>query len=444
MRPARFAVLGRAPALVAAVLALPLATPVHAQPTPPPSASPTPAATPTAGPTQAPPATAPTYDLSYDVRIVPTERVARVTIRLDRNQKLLEMLRMRIDPQRHFRFEGDGEIEVDDEKVVWRPPSGSGELRYSVRLDHLHDSVGYDARSTDKWALFRGEDVVPPIATAGDESAHSNATLRLRVPVGWDVVTPFPGGSNGTLDIEQPHRHLDRPTGWILTGKLDETREKIAGVSVTIAAPEGHGLRRLDILALLRWTLPALQQILGKLPPRLLIVGASDPMWRGGLSGPGSLYVHAAMPLISPDGTSPVLHELIHVATSARSADDGDWAVEGLAELYSLQLLLRSGTVSQERYDKSLAKLASRGRKVKRLRTEHASGAVTARAVVVLAELDATLRQRSEGRASLDDVLRALAAERRALSTESFAALVEETTGQDVADFFAQIPPAKD
>lgn len=378
------------------------------------------------------PAEPPTYDLSYDVRIVPTERVARVTMRVERNPGLLELVRMRIDAQRHFRFEGNGSIEVEDDRVTWHVPRNTGELRYSVRLEHLHDSVGYDARCTDKWALFRGEDVVPPIYSDGHATARSRAVLRVRLPVGWEIATPFVASDDGTFAIDQPHRRLDRPTGWILAGKLDTTVEKIAGTTVTIASPQGQGLRRLDILALLRWTLPALARIVPTLPPRVLIVGANDPMWRGGLSGPASLYVHSALPLISSDGTSTVLHELMHVVTSARSTDDGDWIVEGLAELYTLQLLLRSGTLGEERYERSLARLEKRGAKAGRLGTARASGAVTARAVGVLIAVDEEIRKGSEGRYRLDDVVAALATERVAISTESFRALVERVTGVDV------------
>lgn len=381
---------------------------------------------------EASPSAPPTYDVRYDVRIVPTERVARVTMRVERNPGLLELVRMRIDPQRHFRFEGDGRIEVEDERVIWHLPKSRGELRYSVRLEHLHDSVGYDARCTDNWALFRGEDIVPPISSEGHETAEARAVLRVRLPIGWEIATPFVARDDGTLEIDQPHRKLDRPTGWILAGKLDTTVEKISGMSVTIASPKGQGLRRLDILALLRWTLPALARIVPSLPPRLLIVGANDPMWRGGLSGPASLYVHSALPLISTDGTSTVLHELVHVVTSARSTGDGDWIVEGLAELYSLQLLLRSGTLSEERYHRSLERLAKRGASVEKLGTARASGAVTARAVGVLLSVDEEIRKKSEGRYRLDDVVAALATERVAISTESFRELVERVTGVDV------------
>jgi len=72
-------------------------------------------------------------------------------------------------------------------------------------------------------------------------------------------------------------------------GKLGVRRERVAGVRVAIAGPEDQQIRRLDMLALLNWTLPELARIVPELPPRLTVVSAGEPMWRGGLSGPQSI-----------------------------------------------------------------------------------------------------------------------------------------------------------
>ena len=50
------------------------------------------------------------------------------------------------------------------------------------------------------------------------------------------------------------------------------------------------------------------------------------------MSGPGSLYVHADRPMISENGTSTMLHELVHVAMGVSGSAHDDWLVEGLAE----------------------------------------------------------------------------------------------------------------
>src|SRR5690606_21947056 len=134
------------------------------------------------------------------------------------------------------------------------------------------------------------------------------------------------------------------PTGWIVLGHLGVRYDTISGIRTKVAGPVNQGVRRMDMLALLRWTLPELLRILPDFPHRLTIVSAGDPMWRGALSAPQSLYLHAERPLISENGTSTLLHEVVHVGLGVGAGHGADWVVEGLAEYYSLEMLRRSGT----------------------------------------------------------------------------------------------------
>jgi predicted metalloprotease with PDZ domain len=158
-------------------------------------------------------------------------------------------------------------------------------------------------------------------------------------------------------------------------------------------------------------------------------------MWRGGLSGPSSVFIHAERPLITPDGSSPILHELFHAATGARAVVDGDWVVEGLAELYSVEMLVRSRTISRRRYERVMDKLAARGANAPLL-GRGSEGAATARAVTVLRELDQELRSRTEQQKNLDDVVAELARRRQAVSTSAFHSTAEHVSGLDLDAFF--------
>jgi len=378
------------------------------------------------------------YDVDYDVRIVPTERAARVTISVRDPDDGLLSIRFSHDPERHLDWTGSGDVLVEDEWVAWTPPKLGGQLRYTVRIDHLRNEHSYDARATRNWALLRGDALVPPARVRTDRMAHARARLRLRLPEGWSAVVPFRRLDDGRYAIENPHRRFDRPTGWMVFGRLGVVRERIAGSSIAIGGPVGHGQRRQDMLALLRWTLPVLRKI-APLPERIAVVGATDPMWRGGLSGPSSAYLHTSLPLISEDGTSPLLHEIVHVWMGARAGDDGDWIVEGLAELYSLEALARSRTISKRRHERALAKLAERGRSVRSVvATPRASGAVTARAVGLLRELDGEIRAATDGARSLDDVMRELTRSNEAVSLAHFREICEEVAGTSLADFFSR------
>ena len=159
-------------------------------------------------------------------------------------------------------------------------------------------------------------------------------------------------------------------------------------------------------------------------------------MWRGGLSGPNSVFVHASLPLISRDGTSPLLHELMHATLGISPGPGGDWIVEGLAESYSLELLVRSRTISKKRYQKVLAQLAARGREAPKLEVERSSGATTARAVTVLHALDREIRDGSAGARSLDDVVRILFQQSGEVTTQRLRQIAQDLSGRDLAAFF--------
>lgn len=385
------------------------------------------------------------FDVGYDARFSPNERTARVTVRIGGAEPgIVLKVRLRIDPERHRDFKGDGSVEVDGAAVTWRPPANGGALHYTFRIDHLRDARSYDAHFAENWALFRGDDLVPPARVRFADRAATRTRLRLRLPDGWTAAAPWERLPDGRFDLDNPERRFDRPTGWILIGQLGTLRERIAGARVAVAGPVGQRLRRQDLLALLRWTLPPLRKVLGELPARLLVIGAGDPMWRGGLSGPRSVFVHADRPLVERDVTSPVLHELVHATVGISAGPGGDWVVEGLAELYSLELLARSKTISKARHRRALRAFGERGAGVTALDVDAAVGPVAARSAAALHALDAELRRGSEGRLSLDDVVRRLAREGGRVTSERFRQVVDEVAGRSLGAFFrAQIPLQK-
>jgi hypothetical protein len=211
------------------------------------------------------------------------------------------------------------------------------------------------------------------------------------------------------VSVDSRGRRFDRPVGWLAAGELGIRRTSIADRHIVIAGPKDQGFRRMDLLVFLNWTLPHLVRVAPSLPDRLLIVGGSRSMWRGGLSGPGSLYVHPDRPLVSGNATSTFLHELIHVATTDTSADGDDWIVEGIAEYYSLLLLLRSGGISGTRFQGTLEDLRDWMVKDRGKLSDPSTGADTARAVLLFRDLDVEL---AAAGARLDDVITKLLAGR--------------------------------
>ena len=254
--------------------------------------------------------------------------------------------------------------------------------------------------------------------------------MSFDLPSGWSSLTEYFGREH-SYAVRNTNRRFDRPAGWIILGDIGVRYDLVAGVRINVAAPTNHGMRRTDILALLNWTLPEVLRIVPDFPKRLTVVGAGDPMWRGGLSGPRSLFVHADRPLISENATSLLLHEVMHIALGGAADDGMDWIVEGLAEYYSLTVLHRSGTITDKRFEDALRKQSQWGASAGELCTARASGAVTARAVTIMHELDGEIRAGSNGRNSLDDVFAGLSASDQQITLAGFSALVRQFTGEN-------------
>lgn len=374
----------------------------------------------------------PKPEIRYEARVVPSEGTIFVTIDLTGAAGRFEWLRMRVDPDRHSAFAGDGTITEVDGRMKWEPPPTGGRLTYTFRIDHLRDSRSYDARGARTWAIFRGDDLVPPAASRFVDGTRTRARIQFVMPEGWSVASPHPRLRGYEYRVENSGRAFTRPTGWYALGDLGVIREDVAGTAVAVAGPIRHGLRRLDILALLHLTLPEVNRMRGEPLERLLVVGAGDPMWRGGLSGPGSIYIHSERPLITADATSPLLHELVHTSMSARADDASDWIVEGIAEYLSMELLRRCGALSQERFEREIDEVRKGG--------GFRAGNSTERGLLFMYGLDQAIQARTNGSASIDDVFGVLANDREKVNLESLTNAIAVGTGLDPATVMPETP----
>ena len=368
----------------------------------------------------------PAFTLFYTAWIKPDPGIATVKLRISSHPDWVNWMRFYVDPERHENFLHSGELVREGDELLWTPPDDDAWIQYDVKIESRRSNGRYDGYITEDWALFRADDLVPPVRTDFRDGTQSRAKLEVHLPDGWSIATRYPRYTSGRYKVDDPDRLIDRPTGWLVMGRIGTRRETIGGTKVTVAAPVDQGVKRMDMIAFLRWTLPTMQSLFPDFPDRLLIVSADDPMWRGALSAPNSLYLHADRPMISGNGTSTLIHELVHVAMSARSGPKADWIVEGLAEYYSLEVLHRSGTLSTERYENAHEELAEWGKDVELLDVERSHGPITAKAVGRLRAIDAEIRERSRGRHSLDDVVRELATIDGDITVEGFEQLVDQ------------------
>lgn len=370
-------------------------------------------------------------DLDYRVKFLPETDQAEVSLTLEKGE-VVQKLAFNLGSKGYYSdFSADGTWTQDGpESGTWLPGKGKSSLTYKVRISHPRANDTFVARMTPDWALLRGDDLVPSARLSKDDKVELVARLQFELPKGWNgIETGWPKIGENKFRIDNPSRQFDRPTGWILAGKIGSRRAQLGDTDVTVAAPVGEGMRRMDILTLLTFVWPEAQAVFPRDPAKLLIVGANDPMWRGGLSAPNSIFFHADRPLVSENGTSSLVHELVHVFSRIRDTDKSDWISEGLAEYYAIELVRRAGGMSEDRYQAIRKKLMGWSKKVDSLRTDDSTGPVTARAVLLLQELDREIRKNTDNQRSLDDVTRGLMRLDKA-STKDFIEISENVMGR--------------
>ena len=271
------------------------------------------------------------YEILYRAKVHPDSDVARVEIRL-RGERLPSQLTLSLDPERHRSVTAEHGLRLDDNSAVWKPREPEDSLHYEFVIDEQKASGRYDSLLTEHWAILRSDKLVPPIAARVPKGLEGQAELQFLLPEGWSVAAPYPTREEDSARylLSDPGRIFPRPKGWLILGEITSRQDIIAGTDVRVAAPAGQGDRLQDTLAFIGWNLPAVKAVLPGFPDQLLIVTAGKPMWRGGLSGTRSLFMHADRPMISGNRTSSLIHELIHVGTGISGGKRADWIVEGL------------------------------------------------------------------------------------------------------------------
>tara|TARA_R110002073_G_scaffold2091_5_gene14577 strand:+ start:11886 stop:13202 length:1317 start_codon:yes stop_codon:yes gene_type:complete len=376
------------------------------------------------------PDTSKAYHVSFQASLDPSSGHAHVSMTLDQSSQLVRSIEFIMPDERYLNIRTSfSTVDTIGDRVTWRPEQKGGVLNFDFIIDHRRSNGLADARITDTWALLKLDKLFPRATARTVKGAYANTTLLLTAPEGWRIETPYGEIAGQEVSISDPHRQFDKPLGWLLAGELAVRRENWSGRHISVASPLGTNLHANDILAFLRWTLPALVDVFPNFPQRLLIVSAAKDMWRGGLSGVGSLYLHSDRPLISGNRTSPMLHELFHVASRMHGSTGADWIIEGLAEYYSLTLLLRSGGISEFRYDEAFATLAQWSAKTQCSATNRSQGKQTARSAIIMRSLDEEIRAATHNRASLDTLVQELVKLDQPVSNAAFRDAAKKLIG---------------
>ncbi|WP_232426638.1 hypothetical protein [Teredinibacter turnerae] len=347
-------------------------------------------------------------------------------------------------------FASEQSLERDGDRLLWRPGAKAAKLTFRCPIKHPRASrlaaKAYDAWWEESYALFRGDDMVPPARVVARKGAVAQSKLYFTLPeawphvnTGWQAIAAkeLPKGVSEGFLLDNPERRFSRPTGWMIAGELGTRRDSLGTGSHTqlaVSAPVVADYSRMDALVLLNMLWPQLERAFQKLPAKILIVSSGSPLWRGGLSAGNSLYLHSGRPMVSENGSSTLIHELTHVITGIHATKKDDWIVEGIAEFYSSNLLLRAGGLTPARYDKLLVSQARRAGSHKDFRKAKKSSVVKAGAANFFDALDKSIRQRTSGKSSVDDVVQVLMNKGR-VSLADLKSAVEGVAPESLAVF---------
>jgi len=349
------------------------------------------------------------HSVEYKVRFEPALGEAHVTITVP-NASWLRTLSFDLKDRRLSRFKvPNGLLSFEPGRVTWNPKKHGDQLSYIVSVAEPKGS-SHGAWIDSQGVVMRMEDLLPPFSSRFKKGHKAKATLVVELPKGWTSVNAgYKRLSEHSFRVSSK-RSVPPLLGWMIAGKdLNTRHEKLGQTRITVSGFQRDNIQPMPVLMFIGVIWPELEKLGVKLPGKLAVVRAGDPMWRGGLSAPNSLFLHADRPLVSENGTSTLVHELMHWALRIKSGDEGDWIVEGLAEYYSVELIYRAGGYTSARKQKVMSQLKTWGGTVKVVLGQNSQGAHTAKAVSLFVQLDEEIQRITHGADSLDTLVRELA-----------------------------------
>ena len=124
-------------------------------------------------------------DLDYHVRLVPQADQAEVRLTLEKGEVIRSLDFNLGEEGTYSDFQADGQWSQEQPgRGVWKPAAGKAQLSYRVRISHARGDGRFDARMTEDWALFRGDDLVPPVHLDEVDGTVLVARLQFELPSG--------------------------------------------------------------------------------------------------------------------------------------------------------------------------------------------------------------------------------------------------------------------
>ncbi|WP_254543295.1 hypothetical protein [Halomarina pelagica] len=307
-------------------------------------------------------------------------------------------------------FGGDGDT------LEWERDGGDGsrriELSYRVAVNETDDGSLEDV-STREWALFnwRGTDLRVGYAHTGtDPGVTERAVVPERAGVAGETYVYLGPYSTRSRTVNGETIRLVVPRA--ANGSTDATATLDALATAARDLRVDAGRERLTA-----FVAPAPIEATGRFS-------------RAGDGGARDMYVSASARLNTPD--SAWLHEFTHSRQAYETDESMAWFDDASAEYYGALLTYRQGRISEAAFAEYVR--AERERDAV-LAEAGAGDASYFKGMRVLAALDATIRERSDGRRSLEDVLRRMNRHEGTVSYADFARFVAWAAGEPLDEW---------
>lgn len=320
---------------------------------------------------------------------------------------------------------------------TWRVrPGGAGSvtIRYEVRADTLENASAWTQK---EFAFFNGTNVFMYPEGAGYEFASA---VSLHVPASWKVATGMSGSSAArTYSTSSYHDLVDHP---FFVGRFDLDSAEVAGVQVRIATYPSQSVTpraQAIIWDQIRKIIPAEAAVFGETPFKTYtILQVIDSLFPGAAA---LEHGNSELAIMSPDFPGSVTlgglhaHEIFH-AWNVKRLRPSDlvpyeydraqpttllWVSEGITDYYADLALVRGGVATPEQfYFLLLSKYEEvlNAESVEALEDLSLSAWLSGsggggnlyypKGALAGLMLDIAIRDASNNRASLDDVMRDL------------------------------------
>ena len=378
------------------------------------------------------------WTLSYEVQFNEGSDKAEVAISLDDPNAEVHSLYLRVLPSGYITNLHAEDSEIRGDKWVVGDVT-EATLSYTININVKYKEDGYSSYADSNWIVTAGSFLFIIDEWRGTPGHPSEVRMKVTVPHGWAIYTPYPKISFGEFDATEV---VDKiiPRDFIFAGKPGSyqiaTRRE-SDVDFTVITVETERVEAQHILDFLINLHPIYSQLAAYAPSTVFAVIVPEPMRRyGGEATGASILVsdNNPFPFDLSWGSSAYAHEFFHLYQ--RYYTNETWLKEGVAYYYQQYGPFKAGYMTAEEFWNVLVNVISERADKDAILALNQD--VYFKGSLVTMALDIKIRQDTDNEFSFDDVFRRMNINyaHQYVSSTVLREITQLITGKDYTDFF--------